>query len=83
MVRTVGPIKKSHGADFDANAISSTNVPVDCDICSMNPELCGRFYWSPNVMAVVLTDDFAFVLKIRINWQKSFTFVEGKRRLKY
>jgi hypothetical protein len=83
VVWTVGPIKQSHGTNFDTDAVSRANIPVDCDVRSMNPKFRGRLYGSPNVVAIVLADNLAFVLEIRIDWQKSFTFGKRKTGLKY
>lgn len=71
---SVAPVKQGHGADFDANAISGADVPVDSHVCSMNALFFRRFNGSPDVVSIVLTSYFPILLEVRINWQSILTF---------
>ena len=73
MPRSVSPVKQCHGADFYADAVSGADFPVNCNVGSMDAKLLRRLYRSPYIMAVVLVNYLAFLLKIGIYWQNCFT----------
>ena len=80
--RRIPPIKHCHGADFQAYAVSSANVPINCNNCSMNTQLLRRFNRAPNVVTLMFTDDLAILLKIWVYRHDFFTY-EHDRRWKY
>jgi hypothetical protein len=71
--RGIRPVKKSNGADLYADSVSSASVPVNCNSGSVYALFLRWFDRSPNVVALVLTYDFAFLLEFRIYWQFNFT----------
>jgi hypothetical protein len=77
--RRVPPIEHCHGADFQADAVSSANVPINCNNCSMNTELLWRFNRPPNVVTLMFTNDLAILLKIWVYRQDCFTYQQDRR----
>lgn len=71
--RSIRPVKKSNGADLYADSVSSAGVPVNCNSGSMYALFRRWFNRSPDIVALMLTDYFAFLLEFRIYWQFNFT----------
>jgi len=66
-----GPLKHGYRADFDADSVAGAGVPVNGHVRAVYAQLLRWLNWSPDVVAFVLADDFAVLLKIGIyrqNW---------------
>ena len=77
MTRGFSPVIQRNWAHVDANTVSSTDIPVDCYVCSMNPKLQRRLNRSPNFVSVMFTNDLSFALKLRVYGQKSHQLTNG------
>jgi hypothetical protein len=68
----ISPVEQGYWADFDADAVSGADFPVNSYVRSVNAKFLWRVDRSPNIVAVVLADNFAVFLKLRIYWQAYF-----------
>jgi len=71
MTKSICPVKNAYRANLYANAVSCANLPVNCNVCSMNAKFRGRLHWSPDVMLVMLARNFSIFLEIWIYWQNN------------
>jgi len=72
----ITPIEQGHGANVDADSVSSANVPVDSHGGPMNAQLLRRFNRSPDIVSIVLTLDLTVLLEIRIYRQADSPILE-------
>jgi hypothetical protein len=76
------PIVQGYGANIDAGAVSSANVPVDSDVGPVYTQFFWRFYGSPDFVSVVFAYNVSVLLKIRVYRQKlSPPLVQRKREI--
>jgi hypothetical protein len=80
MAGRITPIKQCYGANLDADAVSSANVPVNGHGGSMDAQLLGGFNRPPDIVPAVLARDRSFLLKVRIYWQTDSPTIELKLR---
>ena len=66
----VCPVVQGHGANVDADAVSSAQVPVYGNVGSVYSQLLRRLYWPPDFVSVVFAYNFSVLLKIRVYRQK-------------
>jgi hypothetical protein len=78
MAGRITPIKQCHGANVDADSVSSTNVPVDSHVGPMNAQFLGRFNRSPDIVPIVLACNCTLLLKVRIYRQTDSPILDGK-----
>jgi hypothetical protein len=75
MPGTLSPIEQRDGTHFEADSISSTRVPINSHVGSVNTEFLRRLNRPPHVVTVVLTYNLSTLLKIRIYRQNDTTEV--------
>jgi hypothetical protein len=71
----VSPVEQGYWTDLDADAVSGAHFPVNSYVRSVNSEFLRRLNGSPDIVAVVLADNFAVFLKLGVYWQTFFTCV--------
>jgi hypothetical protein len=71
MTWSVSPIKHGDRANFNADTVSSTDIPIDSYVCPVDTKLLRRLDWTPNVMAIMLTGNLSILLEIWI-YRQSF-----------
>jgi hypothetical protein len=60
----VKPLEHIHRADIKTDAIGDANIEVHGYLCSMDAELVGRVYGTPDIMALMLFDYLPVLLEI-------------------
>jgi len=73
MPRSIRPFENCNGAYVYAYSIACADFPVYGYIGSMYSKLLRWLHWAPDVMIVVLTDNLALLLEVRINRQGNIT----------
>ena len=73
------PVVERYGANVDAYAVSSADIPVNGNVGSVDSKLVGCFYGSPDFVSVVFSSNFSFGLKIRVYRQKLHQPIFGRR----
>ena len=63
------PVVERNGADVDAYAVSSADIPVNGNVGSVNAQFVG-FWGTPNIVSVMFAYNLSFGLKIRVYRQK-------------
>ncbi len=63
------PVVKADGADADAHAVANADIPINCDVGSVDAQFA-RAYGRPGFVSVVFSRNFSFGLKIRVYRQK-------------
>jgi hypothetical protein len=69
MPRSICPFENCNGTYVYAYSVACTDFPAYGYIGSMYSKLLRWLYWSPDVVVVVLADNLALLLKVRINRQ--------------
>ncbi len=80
MTRRLAPVIERYGTHIDAYAVADTNVPVYCDVCSMNSLPGGKLDWSPDFVSLVLRNNLSILLKISVDRQKISPAIFGRKR---
>ena len=73
MPRSICPFENCNGAYVYAYSIACADFPVYSYVGSMYSKFLRWLHWSPDVVMVVLADDLALLLKVRINRQGNIT----------
>jgi len=69
MARSIHQFEDGHRANLDADTITITNIPVNRHSSSVYAQLLRRLNRTPHIMAFVLINNLAVLLKIRIYGQ--------------
>ena len=75
ITRRVNHVIERDWTNIGTGAVSNADIPIYCDICSVDSQGFGRVDRSPNFVLVMFTGYLAFGLKIRVYRQKQFTTI--------
>ena len=71
MAGRFSPVEQCHRADFDADAVAAASVPVDGHVGSMYAKLRRRLNRAPDIVTLMLSDNFSLLLKITVYRQNT------------
>jgi hypothetical protein len=78
MIGCFHPVEDVDGAILHAGAVGDTLVEVDRDVGAVDPELVWLVDGPPDIVTVVLIDDLADALEVRVDTHV-FVSIEGTR----